>query len=575
MTSPSRPRNPRPTGRPPPVELTIWRAAGSGQRAVLVAARSAGALHRLLDVLPVFDGDRRITTRFTLVPGSDFDIDALAALDRSGARTLSWDEAVRTRHDLILAASPKGALRRLVGPRALLPHGAGFNKAIADDGSAGVPSGLDPHYLLPGGEPLADLHALAHDDQVRRLARHSSPAHARHAAVVGDPTLDRLIASEPLRADFRDALGTGQRTLVVLTSTWGPESLLARRPDLPSELCTLLPHDSFQVALVLHPNTHSRTGRFDLSRALAPALAAGLVLPRPYEEWAALLVAADAVVTDHGSTALYAAALGHPVIDTYDGGHELLPDSPMARLLAAAPRLPAAADLPDALRAALALDTRGPASRAFSRRGEALPLLRQHLYELLGLNPPGSPLEARAFPPPTTVPARPRAFAVRAEVSEDRIALERFPLHTQESVHHVAAEYPGAGPRETQSAAVLWRLAADGSPYAHATAWTADGWTTRVLADAPACRTAVAILTRRRCLLRHRTAGAVSLRIVPHQEAGRVAYADPTAVASAVHAWLSRNAAHPLPVSLRCDTGPISVRVHLARADADDLDYEF
>src|SRR5689334_12915949 len=59
------------------------RAAGSGQRAVLIAVRSAGALHRLLDVLPVFEGDSRITTRFTLVPGSHFDVDALAALDRS------------------------------------------------------------------------------------------------------------------------------------------------------------------------------------------------------------------------------------------------------------------------------------------------------------------------------------------------------------------------------------------------------------------------------------------------------------------------------------------------------------
>ncbi|MEU3408338.1 translation initiation factor 2 [Streptomyces sp. NPDC006670] len=536
--------------------------------------RSAAALHRLLDVLPVFDGDRRVTTRFTLTPGSDFDVDALSALDRAGARTLPWDEAVRTRHDLILAASPKGALRCLSGPRVLLPHGAGFNKTIAGDGSTGVPSGLDPHYLLSGGEPLVDLHVLAHDEQVRRLTKYNGPATVPRAVVVGDPTLDRLLVSAPHRAEYRDALGTGPRTLIVLASTWGPEALLARRPDLPADLCALLPHDSFQVALVLHPNEHSSTGRFDLSRGLAPALAAGLVLPRPYEEWAALLVAADAVITDHGSTALYAAALGHPVIDAYDGGHELLPDSPMAQLLAAAPRLPSAVDLPDVLRAAPALDTRGHASRAFSVRGQSLPLLRRHLYRLLALRPPTGPLEARAFPSPTTVADRPRAFAVRAGVSGDRIAVERFPLHTQTPVHHVAAEYPTAGPRATQSAAVLWRRAADRSSHAQATAWTAGGWTDHVLAEVPGCRTAVAVLTRRRCLLRHRTAGLISLRVEPHQEAGRVSYADPAAVASAVHAWLSRNATQPFPVSLRCDTGPISIRVHLAHADADDLDYE-
>ncbi|QDY78202.1 translation initiation factor 2 [Streptomyces qinzhouensis] len=540
---------------------------------MLVAVRSAGALHRLLDVLPVFDGDSRVVTRFTLVPGSRFDVDALSALELAGARTLPWEEALRVEHDLILAASPKGELRRLSGPLALLPHGAGFNKTIADDGSAGVPSGLDPHYLLTEGRPWAGLHALAHEEQVSRLA-HASPGAAHRAAVVGDPTLDRLLASVPRREDFRDALETGPRRLIVLTSTWGPEALISRRPGLPADLSGLLPYDSFQIALVLHPNEHSGTGRFDLSRQLAPALSAGLLLPRPHEEWAALLVAADAVVTDHGSTALYAAALGRPVIAAYDGGHELIPDSPMARLLAASPRLSAASELPDALRAALAVDTRPLADSAFSQQGQALPQLRHHLYRLLGLTPPTGPVRTPAFPRPSTAPRRPPAFAVRAEVSGERITVRRFPVHTREPVQHLAAEHPTAGQREVQSAAVLWRRAQDAAARPHSTGWTAGGWTAHALAEAPACRTAVAILTPRRCLLRHRTARPLSLRLEPERAAGRVSYADPAAVASAVHAWLGADAAHAPPVSLVCDTGAITVRVRLEPAIADDLDYE-
>ncbi|GGZ13083.1 hypothetical protein GCM10010387_01320 [Streptomyces inusitatus] len=543
---------------------------------MLVAVRSAGALHRLLDVLPAFDGDSRVVTRFTLVPGSRFDVDALSALDRAGARTLPWEEALRGAHDLILAASPKGELRRLSGPRALLPHGAGFNKTITDDGSAGVPSGLDPHYLLADGGPWAGLHALAHEEQVSRLER-TSPVAARHAAVVGDPTLDRLLASAPRREDFRDALETGPRRLIVLTSTWGPESLVSRRPGLAADLSGLLPYDSFQLALVLHPNEHSDTGLFDLSRRLAPALSAGLVLSRPHEEWAALLIAADAVITDHGSTALYAAALGRPVIDAYDGGHELIPDSPMARLLAASPGLPAAPELPDALRAALAVDTRTLAAGAFSRQGQALTRLRHHLYRLLGLTPPPGPVRTRAFPRPSTAPRRPSAFAVRTEVSGERITVQRFPAHTREHVHHLAAEHPTAGQREAQSASVLWRRAQDTAAHPHSTAWTvwtAGGWTAHALAESPACRTAVAVLTPRRCLLRHRAAGLFSLRLEPHRDAGRVSYADPAAVASAVHAWLGTGASHAPPVSLLCDTGAITVRVHLETAVADDLDYE-
>ncbi|MGW2588249.1 translation initiation factor 2 [Streptomyces virginiae] len=540
---------------------------------MLVAVRSAGALHRLLDVLPVFDGDSRVTTRFTLAPGSHFDIDALAAVEHSGARTLAWEEAIRTRHDLVLAASPKGELRLLSGLRALLPHGAGFNKAISRDGSPNIPSGLDPHYLLSDGEPWADLHALAHEEQVARLARYC-PSAAGRAAVVGDPTLDRLLASVPHRDGFRQALGTGPRQLVVLTSTWGPESLFSRRPGLPADLSGRLPHDAFQVALVLHPNEYSRTGRFDLSRRLAPALAAGLVLSRPYEEWAALLVAADAVVTDHGSAALYAAALGRPVISAYDGGRELTPGSPMARLLDAAPRISSASGLEDALLASRTVDTRSHAAGAFAAQGQALPKLRQQLYRLLGLRPLSGPLDAPAFPLPATRPRQPAAFAVRAEVSDHRVTVQRFPAHTQEPAHHLAAEHPAAGPRMVQSAAVLWRRAGDPAPGPHAAVWTAAGWTAHVLAEAPGCRTAAAVLTSRRCLVRHRTAGLISIRLEPQRDGGRVSDADPTAVVSAVHTWLSARVHWSPPVSLLCDTGPVTVRVHLDPAHVDDLDYE-
>ncbi|MES9505770.1 translation initiation factor 2 [Streptomyces sp. NPDC000609] len=393
--------------------------------------------------------------------------------------------------------------------------------------------------------------------------------------MVGDPTLDRVLASVPYRDDFREALGTGPRRLVVLTSTWGPESLLARRPALAAELTGVLPHDAFQIALVLHPNEYSRSGRFDLSRRLAPALAAGLVLARPYEEWAALLIAADAVVTDHGSSALYAAALGRPVIDAYDGGHELTPGSPMARLLDAVPRLTSASDLEAALLAARTVDTRAPAAGAFARQGQALPLLRKELYRMLALRPPSGSLIAPAFPRPATAPVRPAAFAVRTDVSGGRVTVQRFPAHTQEPVHHLAAEHPAAGPRHVQSSAVLWRRAGDGTaPGPHSVVWTAAGWTAHALAEAPGCRTAAAVLTPRRCLVRHRTAGLISIRVEPHREGGRVAHADPTAVVSAVHAWLGARADWSLPVSLVCDTGPVTVCVSLGPAHADDLDYE-
>ncbi|MGW1076531.1 translation initiation factor 2 [Streptomyces sp. NPDC002537] len=540
---------------------------------MLLAVRSAGALYRLLDVLPVFEGDERIVVRFTLVPGSAFDVDALAALERSDARTVAWEEARGRKYDLILTASPKGAPRVLSGPRVVLPHGAGFNKTVRSEGSPDLPSGLDPHYLLAGGEPWADLHALAHGEQLTRLAEYCPPAAAR-ATVVGDPTLDRLLGSAAHREGYRSALGTGERRLVVLTSTWGPESLLSRRPELPGELIGRLPHDAYQFALVLHPNEYSRTGSFDLSRQLAPALTAGLVLARPHEEWATLLVAADAVVTDHGSTALYAAALGRPVIGAYDGGRELIPGSPMAEMLTRAPRLSGAAGLVDALRAAEGHDTRGFADAAFARQGQALSRLRRELYGLLGLSPRDVPVVPHPLPRPAAPPRQPAAFAVRAEVSGHRIGVTRFPPFTSEAAHHLAAEHPQADQRQLQSATVLWCRARPASTAPHTSAWTAGGWTARMLDEAPGCRTAAAILTPERCVIRHHSAGPLSVRIEPCKTAGRVLRPDPAAVVSAVHAWLGATARWTPPVSLVCDVGPLTVRVDLAPADEADLGHE-
>ncbi|MFD4371123.1 translation initiation factor 2 [Streptomyces sp. NPDC058486] len=541
--------------------------------------RSAGALHRLLDVLPVFHGDPRVLTRFTLVPGSDFDIGALAALDRSGARTLPWDEALRIPHDLILAASPKGALHRLAGPRVLLPHGAGFNKSVHGDGSPGLPSGLDPHYLLAAhDEPWADLHALAHENQVVRLGSRV-PRAASRTVVVGDPTLDRVLASTHHRDSYRDALGTGPRRLVAVTSTWGPESLLARRPGLVAELTGLLPYDAYQVALILHPNQHSRIGAFDLARHLSPAVAAGLLLASPYEEWAALLVAADAVVSDHGSTALYAAALGLPVVDAYDGGDELLPGSPMAHLLDAIPRLASASGLEAAIEAARTVDTRAHAAEAFAWQGEAHARLRTQLYRLLRLHPLPDPVSgevgAPAFPRPSSSSRRPPAFAVRAEVTGERVTVRRFPAHSRQPSHHLAAEFPAADPRQLQSASVVWRHA--GVP-AHAalphTTWTAEGWTARTLEDHPGCRTAAAVLARSRVLIRHRSAGLTTARVEPGEDRGRLSYPDPSVVVSAVHAWLSTRTETAPRATLVCEAGPVVVRVHLEPARPDDLRYE-
>ncbi|CCB75809.1 translation initiation factor 2 [Streptantibioticus cattleyicolor] len=522
-------------------------------------------MHRLLDVLPVFAGDDRVTRVFTLVPGSDFGIDALAAIERVGARTVPWEEACRRSYDLIVAASPKGELRLLRGRRVLLPHGAGFNKTVRGEGSDDSASGLDPAFLVRDGEVLAALYALAHPSQVDRLAA-VSPRAAEHAVVVGDPTLERILASRSRREAYRAALGTGARKLIVMTSTWGPESLLRRRPELPAELAARLPYDSYQLALVAHPNERNRTSPFDLVEQLAPALDAGMVLAGAYEEWGAVLIAADAVITDHGSTALYAAALDRPLIGACDGGAELIPGSPMGEVLAHCPGLDDPGGVEGAIAAHRPGAVRALAKAAFAEQGRALDRLREELYALLGLEPPDGPATVRLLPDPRPPVRAPAAFAVRTRVGDHTVRVERFPAHTGASGQHLAVEYDAADERHAQSAGLLYRRAGQAPVRPYSATWTADGWIAHVLDQYPGCRTAGVVMSPSWCLVRDRRGPLLSLRVGPCREDGLLLRTDPAAVLSGVHAW---PAAHrDLPAEVTCVIGDRSYPVRVEPATA-------
>ncbi|MGW8378379.1 translation initiation factor 2 [Streptomyces sp. ODS28] len=540
-------------------------------RTVLFAARSAVALYRLLDVLPVFAGDARISRRFTLVPGSDFGVDAFAAIDALGGRTVPWDEACARSHDLVITASPKGDLHLLRGPRVLIPHGAGFNKAIPSEGSADSASGLDPAYLRQDqprarAAPAA-LHALAHPEQIARLAA-ADPRAARRAQVVGDLTLERVLASASLRDRYRAALGTGARKLLVLASTWGPESLIRRRPGLPARLAARLPSEEYQLALVIHPNERSLLGTHELNERLAPALDAGMVLPDAYEEWASVLVAADALVTDHGSAALYycAADGDRPVVSVYEGGDELIPGSPMGVLLDHVPRLERAEDILDALGAYRRGPAHTAARAAFAPAGDAVERLRAEVYALLDLTPPATSATPRPLPSPAPAPRVPAAFDVEVSADANGLRVTRRPAGLGPPGHHLAVEHGAAAEQLARSAGLLYRRPLPPSTAPVNASWTADAWTRHALAAYPACGTAAALLPDGRCLVRLRAHDQpYAAEPEPLYEAGQTLHIDPAIALSAIHAQL------PIPpgeTTLHCLVGARRFRVELRPATA-------
>ncbi|RJL20695.1 hypothetical protein [Bailinhaonella thermotolerans] len=330
-----------------------WRAAERARwqtfdcpRTVLAIARTHTSALRLLDALTVFDGDERVQVLFAFDESSAFGGGVARSLAERGARVVPWEEVRDLDHDLALTASENVDLGRVDGPVVVLPHGIGFHKYVPDSNGGGERvSGVVPVRHLRGKDVLMAVSHPAQRDALRPVC----PEAAERCVVVGDPVLDRLTASLPLRDLYRAELGVARhQRLVVLTSTWGRDSLLGARPRLPAELLAALPADEYRVALAAHPNIASWHGEFHLSQALAGARAAGLLRLPPADGWQAALVAADLVIGDHGSVTLYAAALDRPLLLNPPSA-TTVPGTPPADLARSAPRLSADHDLAEQL----------------------------------------------------------------------------------------------------------------------------------------------------------------------------------------------------------------------------------
>jgi len=255
---------------------------------------------------------------------------------------------------------------------------------------------LSPEWLIHDGVVVPSVIVLSHAEQLDRL-RQTCPEAAERAVVLGDPVFDRMTASSALRPSYRRAYGIGQgQRLVVVSSTWGDESLFGQHPRLPLELAERLPSDEFRVIFIPHPNITAKHSKYAVSHWLAAARRAGVRIPDDVDEWRAAIVAADLVVGDHGSVPYYAACLGIPVLLATAPVEAVAPNSPIAALLAAAPRLDPAGDYEKQVRAVRPT----PADQASSVPGGAAAALRATLYRTMALAEPGWAAEIDLLPLP-------------------------------------------------------------------------------------------------------------------------------------------------------------------------------
>ncbi|WP_030546455.1 hypothetical protein [Streptomyces albus] len=316
------------------LDAARWATWRSTKR-VLIVVHTVTTGQRLLEVARLLEGDPRVQIVFTMAPDV-FSNGVAEFLDGLKAVVLPWRQAVQTAFNLALASGHEG-LHELHAPVVVLPHGAGHNKLIAGGRSARAVAdrgvyGLSRQWLVRDGAVVPDTIVLAHREDLVRLGRHC-PEALPVAEVVGDPCYDRIKASTPLRALYRTAMGVESRQrLVVVSSTWGPNSLMARSPRLIQRLVRELPRHDCRPALLLHPNAWNAHGEWQIRTWLADLRRAGLALVSQHADWTGVLVAADYIVSDHGSMALYGTATGVPVLMDGCPEADVDPGSPVAEL---------------------------------------------------------------------------------------------------------------------------------------------------------------------------------------------------------------------------------------------------
>ncbi|MFI5783329.1 hypothetical protein [Nocardia sp. NPDC051570] len=406
-------------------------------------AHNTTATTRLFDTLGILARDPRIRIYFTRPQSSPFDTDTREFLATHGATEIEWQDAVALDFDMTISASYGGELHRLQAPLIVIPHGMGYNKYQNKEQRTKNKEqrtknkeqsvfGLSPDWLLHDGKVVPSVIVLSHTEQRERLRR-SCPQAVSRTLIAGDICYDRLRASRPFRPSYRRAYGlrTAQR-LIVISTTWGPDSILGTISDLPRKLAAELPVDEYRIALALHPNIRSFHSRWQVSEYLSDSARAGVEVLDDVQDWRTAVVAADLIVGDHGSIPFYGAALGIPLLLATAPVQSVAPDSPSAQLLGTAPRLDIDADIrqqiertisehrPDHYTDIARLTTSAP--------DEGAALLRTVMYRTLNLPEPAEAVDITVLPLPAQTLDGPDSHLVRVRLGADRSAdITRFP----------------------------------------------------------------------------------------------------------------------------------------------------
>ena len=363
---------------------------------------------------------------------------------------------------------------------------------------------------------------------------------------------------------YRAALGIpDDRRIVVLNSTWSDSSLFGHWPTLIRSIVAELPIDEYAVVAILHPNIWDGHSPWQIRSWLADCVRSGLRLIPPTEGWRAALVAADAVIGDHGSVTAYGAAIDRPTLLASFPTDEVVPDTVVDAVGRIAPRLAPDRCLRSQIDEVIATHRPGRyaevAGLVSSVPGSSLRVLRATCYRLMGLAEPEREITARVLPTiglSDSVVMACRVHCVlndgpdaeAARVSVTRHAEEVQPPGAPDLSGHLVVRAHHPDPRVLAAAdVVLIEPTAQDFP--------ADRWLTETLAARPGIRLAGVLGPGGDCLLLDRLAGRLIVR-------GPLTH-DPALSASALYAWLV--AGHEPPRVLTVRAGGTDRRLTVTR----------
>lgn len=283
------------------------------EKLVLLIIRADYIFSRLEEVCSAIFADTRIQCVFTIPePKSIVDRSLDLYLKDAGCILLPWNIALTKKFDLAIAASPNGDFEKIDAPLLLFQHGPALGKSGAYDSTLKAINRLKtreyPTYIC---EPTSK-------GEITDL-----PANIK-TVYVGDPVFDKILYSEKYREEYRAALNCNTQKLVIITSTWGPNSLLSNIRTIAEDLLRELPYTEYRVAMILHPYIWAAHGEWQIKTWFKKELYAGLNIVPHEIGWEAAIIAADIVIGDYGSVTNYGASIGKPVL-RYEPSEDSVP----------------------------------------------------------------------------------------------------------------------------------------------------------------------------------------------------------------------------------------------------------